>query len=150
VTSADIQALREEAQRLARETQFLRDYGHTNRRLIWMAIISICLDLILTGWVTYNTIRASEISAQANRAAAAAVKSQVTSYQVCENTNKVRAEAASLWEYVIQTSEAQNEAKGLTPAQLQQQNQAIQMFRDKVAQAYAPQDCNHPANSPGS
>jgi hypothetical protein len=114
---------------LARRDAQLNTYGRRSRHLIWITIVSLALDIILTAALTVVAIQAHDASgavAQSNR-------------NLCLSGNAARAQQVSLWDYILSLSQP-----SATPAE----QQRVTAFRAHVQQLFAPRDCSH--INPGS
>jgi hypothetical protein len=79
---------------LAERDAQLSRYGQRSRHLIWITIVSLALDLLLTAALTI-------VAVQANRASGAASAVAQSSRNLCLSGNVSRAQQVSLWNYAL-------------------------------------------------
>jgi hypothetical protein len=111
-------------QQLAKRDAQLATYGRRSRHLIWITIVSLVLDLVLTAALTVVAIQAHDTSsavAQSDR-------------NLCLSGNVARAQQISLWNYILSISHSPT-----TPAQREQ----VAKFQAHLDQLFAPRDCSH-------
>jgi hypothetical protein len=111
-------------QELSTRDAQLATYGRRSRHLIWITIVSLVLDLLLTAALTVVAIQAHDSSsavAQSDR-------------NLCLSGNVARAQQISLWNYILSSSH-----QPTTPAQREQ----IAKFQAHLQQLFAPRDCSH-------
>jgi hypothetical protein len=109
-----------------RDAQLSR-YGQRNRHLIWVTIISLALDLLLTAALTVVAVQAHHASGAASAVAQA-------DRNLCLSGNVARAQQVSLWNYVLTIS--QQPASSVGPARLAD-------FKAHLHKLFAPRDCAH-------
>jgi hypothetical protein len=107
----------------------LAAYGHRNRRMIWGLVVSIVLDLILTGFVAVAAIQAHD----ANTAAGAAKASEMA---LCTAGNAARAQQVTLWTHLLSLPPAAG-----SPARTKAQQEEIAAFGAYVKSIFKPRDC---------
>jgi hypothetical protein len=103
----------------------LAAYGWRNRLLIWITIGSLCLDLLLTGWVYH-------VSSQAHGTAAELARTSASNLALCQASNVSRAQTIDLWKYV--------EGLGTKPQTAAQKAQ-VAKFDRYLNTLYGPRDC---------
>jgi hypothetical protein len=111
-------------QELSTRDAQLATYARRSRHLIWITIVSLVLDLLLTAALTVVAIQAHDSSsavAQSDR-------------NLCLSGNVARAQQISLWNYILSSSH-----QPATPAQREQ----IAKFQAHLQQLFAPRDCSH-------
>lgn len=111
-------------EQLAKRDAQLNTYGRRSRHLIWITIVSLALDILLTVALTVVAIQAHDTSgavAQSNR-------------NLCLSGNAARAQQVSLWDYILSLSQP-----SATPAD----RQRVVAFRAHLQQLFAPRDCAH-------
>lgn len=76
------------------ELERLNDYGHRSRQLIWLTIISLAIDLVVTVIVAVFAVQAHEanITATANHA---------SNLAACRAGNVTRAGEVRVWEHLL-------------------------------------------------
>jgi hypothetical protein len=109
---------------LAKRDAQLNTYGRRSRHLIWITIVSLVLDILLTAALTVVAIQAHDTSgavAQSNR-------------NLCLSGNAARAQQVSLWDYILSLSQ---------PSATAAERQRVVAFRAHLQQLFAPRDCAH-------
>jgi hypothetical protein len=109
-----------------RDAQLSR-YGRRNRHLIWVAIISLALDLLLTAALTVVAIQAHDASGAASAVAQ-------SSRNLCLSGNVSRAQQVSLWNYVLTISQQ--------PVSSAEQARVAE-FKTHLHKLFAPRNCAH-------
>jgi hypothetical protein len=117
---------------LAERDAQLAMYGRKNRHLIWITIISLALDILLTGAVTVVAIQAHDASSAASSARTAAIAVAQSDRNLCLSGNAARAQQVELWDYIL--SLAQPPA---TPAA----RDRIAEFKAHLETIFAPRNC---------
>jgi hypothetical protein len=113
---------------LAERDAQLSRYGQKNRHLIWVTIVSLVLDLLLTAALTV-------VAVQANRASGAASAVAQSDRNLCLSGNVSRAQQVSLWNYVLTTVPQQP----ASPAE----RTRIAEFKAHLHKLFAPRNCDH-------
>jgi hypothetical protein len=116
-------------EQLAKRDAQLNTYGRRSRHLIWITIVSLALDILLTAALTVVAIQAHDTSgavAQSNR-------------NLCLSGNAARAQQVSLWDYILSLSQ---------PSASPAEQHRVAAFRAHLQQFFAPRDCTH--INPGS
>jgi hypothetical protein len=119
-------------EQLAKRDAQLASYGHRNRHLIWITIVSLVLDILLTAAVTVVAIQAHDASSAAASARTAATAVAQSNRNLCLSANASRAQQVELWDYIL--SLAQPPA---TPAA----RERIAEFKAHLEAIFAPRDC---------
>jgi hypothetical protein len=109
-----------------RDAQLSR-YGRRNRHLIWVTIISLALDLLLTAALTV-------VAVQAHRASGAATAVAASDRNLCLSGNVSRAQQVNLWNYVLTLSQHPG-----SPAE----QARVADFKAHLHKLFAPRDCAH-------
>ncbi len=112
---------------LAERDAQLSRYGQRNRHLIWITIVSLALDLLLTAALTM-------VAVQANHASGAASAVAQADRNLCLSGNVSRAQQVSLWNYVLTISRH--------PASSAERTR-IAEFKAHLQKLFAPRDCAH-------
>ncbi len=112
---------------LAERDAQLSRYGQRNRHLIWVTIISLALDLLLTAALTV-------VAVQAHHASGAASAVAQSDRNLCLSGNVSRAQQVSLWNYVLTIS--QQSSRSADPAR-------VADFKAHLHKLFAPRDCAH-------
>jgi hypothetical protein len=130
---ADVQAGSEARdEQLTRRDAQLATYGHRNRHLIWITIVSLVLDILLTAAVTVVAIQAHDASSAAASARTAASAVAQSSRNLCLSANASRAQQVELWDYILSLAKPP-----ATPAA----RERVAEFRAHLAAIFAPRDC---------
>jgi hypothetical protein len=111
-------------EQLAERDAQLNTYGRRSRHLIWITIVSLALDILLTAALTVVAIQAHDTSAAVAQ----------SSRNLCLSGNAARAQQVSLWDYILSLSQP-----SATPAE----QQRVVAFRAHLQQLFAPRDCAH-------
>jgi len=119
---------------LANRDAQLATYGRRNRHLIWIAIISLALDMILTAGLTVVAIQAHHASSAAASARTAASAVARSDRDLCLSSNASRAQQVSLWNYILALSRPP-----ATPAE----RERVTTFKAHLQQLFAPRNCAH-------
>ena len=119
-------------QQLAERDAQLSRYGQRNRHLIWVTIVSLALDVLLTAALAV-------VAVQANHASGAASAVAQSDRNLCLSGNVARAQQVSLWNYVLTISQQ--------PASSAERARVAE-FRTHLHKLFAPRDCAH--INPGS
>ncbi len=114
---------------LAGKDEQLARYGRRNRVMIWVTIVSLALDLLLTAGLAV-------VSVQARDAASSAAASSQAQMALCQASNVARAQQVELWDYVIGLSAAKK-------PQTASQRQTTVAFAAHLRKLFAPRDCAH-------
>lgn len=120
------------------ELKRLNRYGIRNRRLIWLSIVSIALDLTLTILLVfaYGTARNSQVEAKDARNVAA-VQHQSLLY-ACKLGNQSRAQQVQLWEHLAAISKP---PPHLTERQLAKNRRQIGQLLAYIRADFRPRPC---------
>jgi hypothetical protein len=110
-------------QQLAKRDAQLATYGRRSRHLIWITIVSLVLDLLLTAALTVVAIQAHDSSSAVAQSAR----------NLCLSGNAARAQQVSLWNYILSISQ-----QPTTPAE----RERIAKFQAHLQQLFAPRDCS--------
>lgn len=116
-----------------RDAQLAAD-EHRNRRLIWITIVSVALDILLTAAVTVVAVQAHDASSAAASARTAASAVAQSDRNLCLSGNAARAQQVELWDYIL--SRAQPAA---TPAA----RERVSEFKAHLEAIFAPRNCAH-------
>jgi hypothetical protein len=112
----------------------LTTYGRRNRHLIWITIVSLALDLLLTAALTVVAIQAHAASSAAASARTTSIAVAQSDRDLCLSGNAARAQQVSLWNYILSLSRSPT-----TPAE----RERVAMFKAHLQQLFAPRNCAH-------
>jgi hypothetical protein len=114
-----------------------RKYSRRTRFLTYLTIFSLVADLVLTGFVTYFSISATDLSNQVRH-------TQQSQYQACLDANAGRNTLESFFIGIFdQNLEAiKANPTHLPPAVINQQEGIINQYIVKTHQAFDPRDCS--------
>jgi hypothetical protein len=120
---------------LTESLQVAKVYGKRNRRLIWMLLVSLCLDVALTAGLAVGLF-------QVRAANTAARVARQTNINLCKSSNVARAQQIGLWTYVLDLS-----GKPRTP----QEQVTVRKFTHHLHVIFQPRNCQdiNPAVSGG-
>lgn len=121
-------------EQLAERDAQLATYGRRNRHLIWITIISLALDILLTAAVTVVAVQAHDASSAAVSARTAASAVAQSNRNLCLSGNAARAQQVELWNYILSLSQSP-----ATPAA----RERVAKFRARLEAIFAPRDCAH-------
>jgi hypothetical protein len=119
---------------LAERDAQLATYGRRNRHLIWITIVSLVLDLLLTAALTVVAIQAHNASSAATSARTSASAVAQSDRDLCLSANASRAEQVSLWNYILSLS---------PPPTTSTERERVAEFKAHLQQLFAPRDCAH-------
>jgi hypothetical protein len=119
-------------EQLARRDTQLATYARRNRHLIWITIVSLVLDIVLTAAVTVVAVQAHDASSAAAGARTAASAVAEADRDLCLSGNVSRAQQVSLWNYILSLSQPPP-----TPAG----RERVAEFKTHLQQLFAPRDC---------
>ena len=119
---------------LAKRDAQLATYGRRNRHLIWITIVSLALDILLTAALTVVAIQAHDASGAAASARTAASAVAQSDRGLCLSGNAARAQQVSLWNYILSLSQ---------PPATQAERERVVKFKAHLQQLFAPRDCAH-------
>lgn len=119
---------------LAKRDVQLTTYGRRNRHLIWITIVSLALDLLLTAALTVVAIQAHAASSAAASARTSSIAVAQSDRDLCLSGNAARAQQVSLWNYILSLSRSPT-----TPAE----RERVAMFKAHLQQLFAPRNCAH-------
>jgi hypothetical protein len=108
----------------------LKTYGHTNRRLIWITIASVILDVTLSVAVIVIAARQAHSNAEFQRSAASAAELRATNLASCENATQSRALQRNIWDTLL-----------TSPVAAKQPPAELARLKREVALAYPPRNC---------
>ena len=117
---------------LSKRDAQLTEYGRRNRHLIWVTIVSLALDLLLTAALTVVAIQAHNASSAAASARTSASVVAESDRDLCLSVNASRAQQASLWNYILSLSQPPT-----TPAE----RERVARLKAHLQQLFAPRDC---------
>jgi hypothetical protein len=121
-------------EQLAKRDAQLHRYGRRNRHLIWITIVSLVLDLLLTAAVTVVAVQAHDASSAATGARTAASAVAQSNRNLCLSGNAARAQQVELWDYILSFSKPP-----ATPAG----RERVAKFKAHLEAIFAPRDCVH-------
>jgi hypothetical protein len=117
---------------LAKRDAQLATYSRRNRHLIWITIVSLALDILLTAALTVVAIQAHNASGAAASARTATSAVAQSDRSLCLSGNAARAQQVSLWNYILSQPPA-------TPAE----RERVVKFKAHLQKLFAPRDCAH-------
>jgi hypothetical protein len=114
-------------------TAELRVYGRKNRRLIYLTLASLCLDIALTIVLGINV-------AVVHGNTAAIARTSASNLALCQSSNVARHQQVELWDFVLSIGKRPETAR---------QKRTIAEFRHHLLVIYAARNCTH-LHSPAS
>jgi hypothetical protein len=119
-------------EQLAKRDAQLARYGHRNRHLIRITIVSLVLDILLTAAVTVVAIQAHDASSAAASARTAATAVAQSNRNLCLSGNASRAQQVEVWDYILSLAQ---------PPATAAARERIGEFKAHLEAIFAPRDC---------
>lgn len=118
----------------------LRKYGRRTRALVWSLTASLAADLLLTFFVVFFAVRASDAADHANEATEATQRLTIKfTGLACEARNDFKELDLKRWLYVLQISAAG--PPGESPSARKVRLGQAAQFREYISDADAAEDC---------
>lgn len=111
----------------------LAKYGRRNRQLIWTAIASVAVDILLSVVVTLFAVQAHNASESAKAATMRSQHAAASNLALCRASNVARHQQIELWDFLL--------SLGNRKHQTQRQKTNITVFEKRLHIIFAPRDC---------